>query len=98
MKIEVDLNAEGGYIEYICEMQPGDTSSTYGGEAYFDGYEIREYGLIIGDVTIHSITPEQFKKLAISMMNHLMNNGHDFTIDRNHEGYFVKDISYPKPN
>jgi hypothetical protein len=93
MKIQIDLDAEGGYIEYICEMMQSDTTSTFGGEADLDGYDIKEYGLNIGDISIHSISPEQFKHLAVNMINHLMNNGHNFVIDRDYNGYFVKDIT-----
>lgn len=95
MKIEVDLDTEGGYIRYICEMEPTDTSSTFGGESWVYDYNICEYGLNIGDVTIYRISPDQFKRLAVSMMNHLMINGHDFLIDRDHNGYFMKDITRP---
>ena len=55
-----------------------DIMSTYGGEYHDDSYDHSEYGLQIGDVSIGEFTPTQFKKLAITMMNHLITNGHTF--------------------
>jgi hypothetical protein len=75
------------------EVEPSDYIDLYGGE-YWDGdLEFASYGLQFGDITLHDINPTQFKQLAISMMNHLFTNGYDFAIDRDHNGYFIKEIT-----
>ena len=53
---------------------------TYGGE-YDDNYgSYARYALQIDDLSIHGFSPEEFKKLAILMINHLIANGHSFEL------------------
>lgn len=59
---------------------------TYGGECWIEDYEIKEYGIQIGELTISEINPEQFKDLAIKMVNHLMSNGHEFEFYNDSQG------------
>ncbi len=60
--------------------------STYGGESWIDEYEFKEYGIQIGDLTIHEITPEDMKKLGVCIINHLMANGHEFEFYNDNQG------------
>lgn len=60
--------------------------STYGGESWIDDYEIREYGIQIGDLTIAEINPEEMKKLGVAIINHLMANGHEFEFYNDNQG------------
>ena len=60
--------------------------STYGGETWLDDYEIREYGIQIGDLTIAEINPEEMKKLGIVIINHLISNGHEFEFYNDNQG------------
>lgn len=45
-----------------------------------------EYGLRMGDVDIHDISPEEFCNLACEIVNHLMVNGHRFEIVKDEMG------------
>ena len=54
---------------------------TFGGEGS-DECPFDAYGLEIGDVLIDNITGEEFSKLVVAGMNHLMLNGHTFEFYR----------------
>jgi hypothetical protein len=74
------------------KVEPTDTSNTYGGESWIDDFEFAEYGLQIGDVSIGNFTPLQFKQLGLTIMNHLMINGHDFEfVNNGYEGEYIKE-------
>lgn len=60
--------------------------STYGGESWIDDFELKEYGIQIGDLTIAEITPEQMKMLGVAIINHLMSNGHQFEFYNDNQG------------
>ena len=56
-------------------------ASTFGGEGWLDDdWELKEYGMQIGDISISAITPEQMVTLACAMVNHLTTNGHRFEL------------------
>ena len=60
--------------------------STYGGESWIGDYEMKEYGIQIGDLTIAEISPEDIKKLGVCIINHLMANGHEFEFYNDNQG------------
>jgi hypothetical protein len=56
-------------------------AGTSGGEAWLDDdWELKEYGIQIGDISISAITPKQMVTLACAMVNHLAVNGHRFEL------------------
>jgi len=74
MNISLDTNIELDH--YI---------STYGGEYTDRDIEWDEYGIQIGDLSISDIPASAMKILAITMVNHLMLNGHDFEFASQHD-------------
>lgn len=79
MRYSVELDEEDKYIQ------------TFGGESYIDEFEFKDYGIQMGAVTVAGLTPEQYMQLGLSIINHLMANGHDFKIsnDRNGNGDYI---------
>jgi hypothetical protein len=53
---------------------------THGGESWIDDYYHADYGITIGDATIHGLKPAQMVELAKAVVNHLMICGHRFEI------------------
>lgn len=85
------------YDDSICEETFEiclNNISVYGGEYWDDSYQFSDYGIQLEDVTIAELTPEQYKKLGIQIINHLMSNGHRFEIrnDRNGNGEYLKGV------
>lgn len=66
--------------------------SSFGGESYIDDFEWSEYGIQIGDISIGGLTPETTKRLAMTLINHLILNGHRFDIVRTGEQDQVEEI------
>lgn len=53
-------------------------SSSFGGEFYLEDELIDEYGIQLGDISIHNINSALLSQLACQVVNHLRLNGHDF--------------------
>lgn len=67
--MEISIDAEGQRL------------STYGGEQWLtEDYYSDDYGISIGDVSIHSIKSDQLKEFAVEAINHLIINGHGFEL------------------
>lgn len=66
--------------------------SSFGGESYIDDFEWSEYGIQIGDLSVGGLTPETTKRLAMTLTNHLILNGHRFDIVRTGEQDQVEEI------
>lgn len=62
-------------------------TQTHGGEHEDDSIKIAEYGFSIGGLSIYDIPPETFKGLAVEMINHLIVNGHQFELNKDHSDY-----------
>ena len=79
MRYSVELDEEDEYIQ------------TFGGESYIDEFEFKDYGIQMGAVTVTGLTPEHYMELGLSIINHLMANGHDFKIsnDKNGNGDYI---------
>ena len=86
-----DNRPENGEISVTCE--PSDQFSTFGGEYWDNDYEFAEYGLDMGDVCFYNVSPLQYKSLGISIISHLMTNGHSFEIVSDHNGEFLREKS-----
>ena len=79
--------------ELSCDISPAEMIHVFGGEAYLDDdYKIAEYGIQFDNLTIKNIPPHQLKRLGLSIMNSLMTCGHGFIIDRDVNGYFIREI------
>lgn len=69
------------YDDSICEETFEiclNNISVYGGEYWDDSYQFSDYGIQLEDVTIAELTPEQYKRLGVQIIDHLLSNGHDF--------------------
>jgi len=87
-----DINFEEG--ELSCSITSAEMIHVFGGEAYLDDdYQIAEYGIQFDNLTIKDIPPHQLKRLGLSIINSLMTCGHDFTIDRDVNGYYLREMS-----
>lgn len=68
---------------------------TSGGQAWLDeDWYLDSFSLDFEKVSLTDIPGEEFKKMAIDMINHLVNCGHDFKIlptDRNNHSYLADD-------
>lgn len=65
--------------EMHIELENGNAFiQTFGGEYDIDGFGENDYGLTIGDLFVSNIRGKQLAKLAVSAINHLMLNGHEF--------------------
>lgn len=74
------------------EKEEGDFINVCGGEYVFDdNYNLAEYGIQIGDLFISEMTPEEYKRLAIAMVNHLGVNGHRFELGFHQDGQYIKE-------
>ena len=74
-------------INYEVYSSDANTQ-TYGGEQWLsEHWELKEYGINIGDISIDGITPEQMVSLACEMVNHLAVNGHDFELANSQDGH-----------
>ncbi len=80
MKIEVQ------YGEIFAYAESSDSFSSFGGEYWDDDYKFVDYGLDFGGISISNISSEQYKSLAISMINHLLINGYSFELRDNKDG------------
>lgn len=88
MKHNIDI--ENNHVN--CQWG-GASGSTFGGE-YYDGDDYHdEYGLAFDNLTISGIPSKDFENLAIEMLNHLFANGHDYTIDKYQNGYFIRRLN-----
>lgn len=90
MKIET----QDGQIFASAELS--DNFSTFGGEFWDGFYDFKDYGLDIGDITISNISPEQYKRLALEMVNHLLINGYCFELkdDKDGNGKYLAEIQF----
>ena len=53
---------------------------TFGGEYQDEENLFSQYGIQIDDLAVNGLDPDEFKKLAILMINHLIVNGHSFEL------------------
>lgn len=53
---------------------------TFGGEYRDEGNLYSQYGIQIDDLAVSGLDPDEFKELAVSMVNHLIINGHHFEL------------------
>ena len=67
-------------IKYEYEMDDDETHcQTFGGQGWLDSeWYVDEYGIQLGDVSVHNIPSSLMIHLAIAMVNHLRTNGHEF--------------------
>lgn len=79
-----DNSPENGEITVTCE--PSDQFSTFGGEYRDNDYEFAEYGIDMGYVCFYNLSPNQMKSLGLSIINHLIANGHSFEFRDNRNG------------
>jgi len=89
--MKINISPTSGDITIFAESS--DSFNSFGGEYWDDISHYAEYGLDLGDISINSISPKQFKQLAISMINHLMINGHDFSIGDDVNGSYIRSIN-----
>jgi hypothetical protein len=61
--------------------------NTYGGEAWIDDFHLDEYSIQIGNLTIADIPSKELIKLATTMVNHLIVNGHRFEFVEDRDSY-----------
>jgi hypothetical protein len=72
--------------ELYASAEPNDSFSSFGGE-YWDGeYKFEDYGLDFGVISIDNLSPKQYKRLAVEMVNHLLTNGYSFEIADSKDG------------
>lgn len=88
MKIEI----QDGEIFASAELS--DSFSSFGGEFWDGYYEFTDYGLDFGGISIFNISPEQYKGLALEMINHLLINGYRFELrdDKDGNGEYLAEI------
>jgi hypothetical protein len=82
-------------MKYDIELSEDDTFiQTFGGECHIDGYDFKDYGIQIGAVTVTQLNPKQYMDLGVSIINHLMINGHYFKIlnDKDGNGDYIVGI------
>lgn len=90
MKI-LDNREENGEISATVEHS--DRFSTFGGE-YRDGdYELKEYGLDMGEISFYDLSPTQMKHLGIQIISHLMSCGHQFETLKDCNGEYLREKS-----
>ena len=67
-------------MKYDYEMNEDETHcQTFGGEGWLDrDWYVDEYGIQLGDVSVHGIPSSLMIHLAVEMVNHLRANGHEF--------------------
>lgn len=67
-------------IRYEYEMDDDETHcQTFGGQGWLDSeWYVDEYGIQLGDVSVHGISSSLMIHLAVAMVNHLRTNGHEF--------------------
>jgi hypothetical protein len=80
----VKIEIQDGEISAYAESS--DSFSSFGGEYWDDDYKFADYGLDLGDISISNISPEQYKGLALEMINHLLINGYRFELRDNKDG------------
>lgn len=78
--------------ESECVEAKIDFINSFGGEGWDEDIAIREYGIQLGDLTLCDITPEEYKSLGISIINHLMANGHKFEFIKTQDGTEIRSI------
>ncbi len=66
--------------------------STQGGESWIGDYEMTEYGIHIGELTIEETSPEDIKKLGVCIIYHIVAHGHalEFYNDNQGNGWMFK--------
>jgi hypothetical protein len=72
--------------EIFAYAESSDSFSSFGGEYWDDDYKFVDYGLDFGDILISNISSEQYKGLALEMINHLLINGYSFELRDNKDG------------
>lgn len=88
--MKINLNKED---QVEAEAEPSDSFLTFGGE-YWDGeYHFQDYGLDLGSVSIYHVKPKQYMSLGLSIINHLMTNGYDFSVGKDYNGAYIKDAT-----
>ena len=69
------------YDPITIHLTPTDHVSTFGGEASLgDGLDMDQYGLHLGESYVVGLSSEQAVQLALELTNHLIANGHRFTV------------------
>jgi hypothetical protein len=61
-------------------LDGSETLTTFGGEGADRDGTWDEYGLDLGQVSVHGVTPAQAIQLAGTLVDHLVRNGHDFEL------------------
>lgn len=73
------LKREIAEQEKTVKLDGTEGLGTFGGESSAeDGWD--EYGLDLGKVHVHGLTPAQAIQLACTLVDHLILNGHDFEL------------------
>ena len=72
-------------METLIRLTRQDSSQqlyvgTFGGEYQDEGNLYSQYGIQIDDLSVDGLDPDEFKKLAVLMVNHLILNGHSFEL------------------
>jgi hypothetical protein len=92
MIIEIEFKDQ----EITGRIESSDSIGSFGGEFWDDDYHHESYGLQFEDIMITDLKGEQYKTLAISMINHLFANGYDFAVDRDVNGYYLREMKQPE--
>jgi hypothetical protein len=74
------LKREVGKSREFVELNGSETLTTFGGEGAERDGTWDEYGLDLGQVSVHGVTPAQAIRLACTLVDHLVRNGHDFEL------------------
>jgi hypothetical protein len=72
------LKREVGQTEDSIKLSGTEGLGTFGGEDREQDFA--EYGLDLGKVHVHGLTPAQAIQLACTLVDHLVRNGHDFEL------------------
>lgn len=84
-----DEREQHGHIS--CRADSSDDFSTFGGEYWIDDDHYCDYGLDCNDVVFYGLNARQYKNLGLAIINHLMVNGYDFEIGRDHNGDYLRE-------
>jgi hypothetical protein len=82
-KLKRELEARQGRQREDAESVKLDGTEglgTFGGESRAADFEFADYGLDLGKVSVHGLTPNQAIQLACILVDHLVCNGHDFEL------------------
>ena len=67
-------------MKYAYDIDENETHcQTLGGQGWLaDDWYVDEYGIQLGDISVHEMPSSLMIHLAVAMVNHLRANGHEF--------------------